>query len=224
MKHIRITLAALCLFATVAAPALDPKSILSGLTSSSSSSSSTTSSDKSSTLSNIVSTVSSLVGGSDMSYSNMVGTWKYSSPAVAFESDNLLQKAGGAAASTTIQNKLKSYYKTAGITSMTITFGSDNSFTAKIGKLSPQGTVEDLGNGKYRFNFKAFGTVSSGKLDATVQKTVTGMQITFDATKLLSLVSKISSVAGSNSQLSTLSSLLSSYDGLQIGVELKKSK
>ena len=37
---------------------------------------------------------------------DMTGTWTYSGSAVEFESDNLLMKAGGAAAATMAENKL----------------------------------------------------------------------------------------------------------------------
>ena len=37
---------------------------------------------------------------------DMTGTWTYSGSAIEFESDNLLQKAGGAAAASLAENKL----------------------------------------------------------------------------------------------------------------------
>lgn len=41
------------------------------------------------------------VGSSSLTIDKMAGTWNYKGPAVSFKSDNLLLKAGGAAASTT---------------------------------------------------------------------------------------------------------------------------
>ncbi len=37
----------------------------------------------------------------------MEGTWTYTGPAIEFESDNLLQKAGGSVAANAAENKLK---------------------------------------------------------------------------------------------------------------------
>ena len=45
----------------------------------------------------------------------MTGTWTYSGSAVEFESDNLLMKAGGAAAATMAENKLNEQLSKVGI-------------------------------------------------------------------------------------------------------------
>ena len=41
------------------------------------------------------------------SKNNLVGTWEYSEPAIVFESDNLLAKAGASIASSKIEDKLQ---------------------------------------------------------------------------------------------------------------------
>ena len=46
---------------------------------------------------------------------DMTGTWTYSGSAVEFESDNLLMKAGGAAAATMAENKLNEQLSKVGI-------------------------------------------------------------------------------------------------------------
>ena len=46
---------------------------------------------------------------------DMTGTWSYKSSAVEFESDNLLMKAGGAAAATMAENKLNEQLSKIGI-------------------------------------------------------------------------------------------------------------
>ena len=65
------------------------------------------------------------------------------------------------------------------------------------------------------------------KVNATVSKGLTGntMSLLFKADKLMSLAQTITGAVASkssNSGVSTASSLLSQYDGLQLGVELKK--
>ena len=47
------------------------------------------------------------VGSSSLTIEKMTGTWKYSGPAVSFKSDNLLLKAGGAAAATQVESNLE---------------------------------------------------------------------------------------------------------------------
>ena len=66
----------------------------------------------------------------------MTGTWTYSGSAVEFESDNLLMKAGGAAAATMAENKLNEQLSKVGIKEgqMSFTFNADSTFTSTVGK------------------------------------------------------------------------------------------
>lgn len=67
---------------------------------------------------------------------DMTGTWTYSGSAVEFESDNLLMKAGGAAAATMAENKLNEQLSKVGIKEgqMSFTFNADSTFTSTIKK------------------------------------------------------------------------------------------
>jgi hypothetical protein len=197
--------------AAVAAPSAnaDIKDILNKVSSSAKSSTSTTS-----TTSSTSSTLSSL--------SDLVGSWKYSAPAVTFKSENLLKKAGGSAVATELESKMEPYYNKAGLNNMTITFASDNTFKMTIKKATLSGTATKNSDGNYTFNFKALGKIKTGSMTAYITKSGSKVSLTFDATKLITLIEKISSVSG-NSSLKTLSSLLSSYDGLNIGFKLAKS-
>ncbi len=67
---------------------------------------------------------------------DMTGTWTYSGSAVEFESDNLLMKAGGAAAATMAENKLNEQLTKVGIKEgqMSFTFNADSTFTSTVGK------------------------------------------------------------------------------------------
>jgi hypothetical protein len=174
--------------------------------------------------------LSSLLGGvlsnvlstDKVSTDDMVGTWTYSSPAVKFESENLLLKAGGTAASTTVQNKLAKYYKTLGFTNMTLTVTSDKQFTLKSKRLSLSGTLEQGTNdGEIIFNFTALSTVPVGSYTANVSISGSTMSFTFDASKLMTLVNTVSTYAG-NSTLSTLNTLLQQYDGMKVGFTMNK--
>jgi hypothetical protein len=202
------------------------KSVLGALSSAASSTTTTSTSSSSSTTSGL----SSLLGGvlsnvlstDKVSTDDMVGTWTYSSPAVKFESENLLLKAGGTAASTTVQNKLAKYYKTLGFTSMTLTVTSDKQFTLKTKRLSLSGTLEQGTNdGEIIFNFTALGTVPVGSYTAHVSISGSTMSFTFDASKMMALINTVSTYAG-NSTLSTLNTLLQQYDGMKVGFTMKK--
>ena len=66
-----------------------------------------------------------VLGNDKITPADLVGSWKYSAPAVTFKSDNMLKKAGGAAASATIENKLKPYYTRAGVDHIVLTVNND---------------------------------------------------------------------------------------------------
>lgn len=67
---------------------------------------------------------------------DMTGTWSFTGSAIEFESDNLLQKAGGAVAATAAEKKLDEQLAKVGIRAgqMTFTFNADSTFCAKLGQ------------------------------------------------------------------------------------------
>lgn len=212
-----MALAAIMLLSTAnSAKSQDIRSILSGIGKSVGNKDS-----GSSGLGDVLNVVGALVGGK-VEYKDMVGVWSYSSPAISFQSDNVLQKAGGAAASTMLENKIKPYYQRAGLTNLKMEFKSDSTFVATAGKFKAQGKITSLGDGAFVFNFKAFGSVPSGKLNAYAEKSGSNLLLTFDASKLVNLASKIATLSG-NSTLKSASSLLNSYEGVNVGFEMKKT-
>lgn len=170
----------------------------------------------------------SLLSSDKIDINSLHGSWAYKAPAVTFKSDNLLKKAGGAAVSETIEGQLASYYSKFGMTSLTLVVNDDNTFEMKIKKITLKGTIQPAtgsnSQANFVFSFKAAGKISLGKMDTYVQRSATGtMSIMFDISKLISLVSKVSAVTNISS-VKTLSNVLSSYDGLCAGFELKKTK
>lgn len=184
-------------------------------------------SSKSTALSGLQGLVEGLISKSDLTEDDLVGDWKYSAPAVAFQSDNLLQKAGGAAAAGVIEQKLAPYYAKVGIDRLTATFNADKTFKFKINRVTLTGTFEkdtDSETGDFIFTFKAAGKLPLGKFKAHVEKTGNSkLTITFDASKLISLVNAIASVSG-QSTLKTVATMLNSYEGLNCGFELGKQQ
>lgn len=167
------------------------------------------------------SVISNVLGNDKISPADIVGTWKYSAPAVSFKSDNMLKKAGGAAAAATVESKLEPYYKTAGFNKMVLTVEADSTFTMKLAYGSLKGTLSKSSeDGFMTFHFKAM-KMNVGTMDAAVSKAGNTLNITFDISKLMSLINTVSKVAG-NSTISGLNKLLQSYDGMQAGFRLIK--
>ena len=188
--------------------------------SASSSSQADTTSDKG--LGSLGSLLGNILGTGNIEVKDLVGTWDYSSPAVTFKSDNLLKKAGEAAASTVIEQKLKEYYKKAGIDGMTLTIEADSTFTMKLKRITVSGTIEKTADGNFQFNFRIGKKIPIGSMAAYISKAGNTVDITFDVSKLIVLVDKIATFSG-NSTLTGISKLLNSYDGLCAGFTLRKS-
>lgn len=153
---------------------------------------------------------------------DIVGTWSYSAPAVSFKSDNFLKKAGGVAAATAIESKLKPYYSSAGIDKTVLTVNNDKSFAMKVGKTTLKGTLQkDTANNMFVFNFSILG-FNAFSSSAFVAKSATGtIAITFDVSKLEKIVTAVATFSG-NSTAQSVASLLSSYDGIRAGFRMKK--
>lgn len=182
----------------------------------------------SSTTEKLAGLAGALLSSDKISIESLHGSWAYKAPAVTFKSDNLLKKAGGAAVSETIEGKLASYYSKLGFTQMTLVVNEDNTFEMKIKKMTLKGTITEVtdknSKANFVFSFKAAGKVSIGKLDTYVQKSALGtLSIMFDVSKLISLVEKVSTLTNLSSA-KTLSSALSSYDGMCAGFEMSKTK
>lgn len=181
----------------------------------------TTTSTSSSTTSVLGNLLSGLLSGSStLSTSDLTGTWNYQGTACAFESENLLAKAGGAVAATKIESELNSQLSKVGIKegSCSFTFNSDNTYTATIAGRTISGNYTlDSANKKIKLTYLA----GLGSTTPRITKSGSKINLLFESDKLLTLL-KGASALSSNSTLSTVSSLLDNYDGLYIGLELSK--
>lgn len=157
---------------------------------------------------------------SNFDVKELVGTWKYVSPAVSMAGDNTLANIGGVAASTAIEDKLANYYNKAGIQNAKLTVNDDLSFSWSLGKVTLTGKIEKEGE-KLAFNFSAFNKIKIGKVNCKATKSGSTIELTFDTSKLLALAQQISAIS-SNSTFKTLSSALSSYKDLYVGMKMKK--
>lgn len=218
----RILLGLLVLLTTAAIQAQSLGDILGGLGSKASSSDTTSTGSQSGLGGALGSVLGTLTASNKFSPESMVGTWNYSSPAVGFASDNVLKKVGGAAAASALEQKLQPYYQKAGLESVSLTVNDDLSFTMKIKAISLNGTISKDADNNLVFNFQAFKKIKLGSLKTIATKSGDTLTVVFDATGLMKVLNAISSVAKLQS-LSTLNSLLQSYDGLYIGFKMKKS-
>lgn len=149
---------------------------------------------------------------------NIVGVWEYSEPAIVFDSNNLLAKAGASFASSKLEDKLQEQLSRFGINpgSLTINFKNDGSFTETFNGKSLSGKWEIIDS-------KLYLTFGTKKIYVSTQLESNKLMFVTDATKLLELVKTISSKA-TNSNFQTISSLLQSVDGMQVGLTLVKKQ
>lgn len=167
-----------------------------------------------------VSKVVSAVAGDKIKDYNIVGKWTYDGSAVELKSSNILKNAGGKLATSTIENNLDKQFSKAGINkgSATFNFQNDSTFTVTLKNKTQQGTYSiDKTNNKLNLTFLGKATMSGN-----ITKTNNQMILTFDADKLVNIISYMSKVSN-NSNLNTISSLLSSYDDVRTGFTLTKT-
>lgn len=153
------------------------------------------------------------------------GSWRYASPDCKFTSDNLLAKAGGEVASKKVEEKMTDILDKLGFTEgCTYTFNEDGTYTSTVKGRTTSGTYTyDSETNELQLKTKL-----GLKFNATVSHNVLEpkkMSLLFKADKVMSLIQTIGGALGSNSSnsvLSTASSLLNEYDGLQLGFALEK--
>ena len=179
-------------------------------------------------LGNLGKVVSSAIGGeagsiisskNNVSKENIVGTWTYKQPSISFESNDLLKQAGGQLTSAAIEKKLAEQFTKVGITAgkFLVTFGNDNTFsTVKNGAVTTSGTYV-LNGSKITFSYLE----GSAKITGYAQMKNGLLSISFDSSKVLDVMSKMSKYSA-NTTLSTISSLAGSFNGMKTGVALAK--
>ncbi len=169
--------------------------------------------------------VSSVTGGQSVTVSNLQGTWTYVDPAVQLGSDNTLKQIAGAAATTELEKNLKEQCAKVGIVEgvFNYTFNADSTFTSALKKGSLKGTYSvNEADKTITFTYTA-GTSNRTIYALTASTVLAGDNLTllFNADKLLTFLTKVTSLSGNNT-LQSLSQLANQYDGLMLGFDLKK--
>lgn len=158
--------------------------------------------------------LSGILGGKT-TQQTIVGTWTYNAPSVKFESENVLSKIGGSVVSSKIENAMSTQLGKIGMKQgvSSITFDNAGNFTMALGSKSYNGTYTYDTTSNVMTLKGAFGLTS---LNATVTVMGNTLYMLFDANKLLSIATKVGSVN------STLSGLLSNYNGIKLGWTMTK--
>lgn len=157
-----------------------------------------------------------------LSQKALVGTWTYSSPACKFTSESYLAQAGGAVAAATVEDKLAQAFSGIGILpgQCTFTFAENGSCVIAFGSRQI--------SGNYTLNpetrdLTITSTTGLIKLNAKVYYSIGQLTVLFDAGKLLTVAKAVATFTGKGSStIGALSGVLDSYEGMQVGMNLKK--
>jgi len=161
--------------------------------------------------------LSSVIGLDKPSLSQLIGTWSYVRPGVAFTSENLLAKAGGEVTATEVKNKLATYYNQVGISSSNtkIVLNQDMTFSATIAGRTFSGSYTyDQDNSKLTLKSTFL------SIPCYVKRGSSGTSFLFESKKLLTLLQTVATISG-NSNLQAIGSLSKNYDGIRLGFEMK---
>lgn len=160
--------------------------------------------------------LTSVLGGERPSAEQVIGTWKYAQPGVAFTSDNLLAKAGGEVAASQIKEKLSTYYSSIGVKASNtyLTFNQDLTFSGKIAGKSLSGTyVYDPNTAQITLKTLLF------SVNAYLKRSATGMAVLFESKKLLTILQTIAKISG-NGTLQSIGDISTNYDGVRLGFDM----
>jgi len=168
-------------------------------------------------ISKAVDTVKEVTGTAKIA--DITGTWSYSGSAVSFDSDNLLNKAGGTVAASTVESKLDTQLAKVGIKAgaTSFTFNEDGTFTSVLGKRTVKGTYT-YDSSASTINLKFSGLVG---MDAAVSGSSNTMSLLFDADKLLQFITFLGNKVN-NTTIKSITALAESYDGMKLGMEMKR--
>ena len=147
------------------------------------------------------------------------GDWKYNAPSVGVSGKNLLAGIAKPIAKGKLKKKLKNAYKKIGLDKARpqFVFNVDGTCSMKLMGASVKGTY-NYNPTTEKITFKWHGVPMNASLKRDGKKK---LQLTFDADKLLKLMSLLGRFSDS-STIKALSTLLDNYEDVMLGFELKK--
>ena len=164
--------------------------------------------------------IKSAVGDKATTEFSLIGAWEYVAADCQLKGDNILTNLGSEVATAEVEKKISSIYSMAGLNTLRFTFNSDKTCTYSVNGRVVKGTYEFDSEAKtVTIKSSLFGA----KIKANVVILGSNMSFMFDADKILSVVKTITGAASKlNASASTINSLISQFDGLRVGFELKK--
>jgi hypothetical protein len=168
--------------------------------------------------------ITSITGGKTLSVESLVGTWTYTAPAVALESDDVLSNVAGSVATTQMEKKLQTYCTKAGMIQgvSKFTFNKDSTFTSEMKGKTLKGLYSfDAKNKTVSLSYGQIGRYKMNTLVANAVLTDNQLKLVFNSTKVLNFLSTVAKYS-SNTTLQTISQLSKQYKGMKMGFEFKK--
>ena len=146
------------------------------------------------------------------------GEWKYNGPSVGMSGRNMLSGIAKPIAKSKLKKKLKNAFKQIGLDKARpqFEFDADGSCSVKMFGMGLKGTY-NYNPTTEKISFKWHGVPLSANLRRDGKK----LHLTFDADKLLKLMSLMGRFSDS-SAIKALSTLLDNYEDVMVGFELKK--
>lgn len=163
--------------------------------------------------------IGALIGTAPLTQADLVGTWRYSEPAVVFESENLLTNAGGAVAAANVEKKMATQLQRVGFAAgkASVTFNKDYTYTCIVNGQKVSGTYE-IKNNTIILKTQGFTAVkANGKL------TGKQLQLSFQTNTLLNGMNALAKVAGQyDASIKSIAALASNVKGMQMGMRFAK--
>lgn len=161
-----------------------------------------------------------LLGTNKVTEKTLVGTWQYQGIDCVFESENFLSKAGGELAAATIEGKIDQQLQRLGIKPGTcsFTFNADHTWRGSLGGKNLSGQwVLDEQNKQIQMTY----LMGLASLTPKVAYNNGTLSLLFESSKLLTLAQGVGALTN-NSTATALSGLIKNYNGMYIGLQLKK--
>ena len=173
-------------------------------------------------LKNAATTAVDKVTGGKLTAATIYGTWRYAEPGIKLSSnDNALSDIAASAATTSIQQKMATNYEKVGIKpgACSFVFKEDGTFTSTFGQRTSGGTFTFNAESNQLVLKYETGLLKLGAINAFAYMSGGDLQILFPMDNLLKVLTSLGSASGT---LSTITSLLKSYDSIKIGFEFSK--
>ena len=164
--------------------------------------------------------VGNLLGTAEVTEKTLVGTWSYSQPCVAFESENVLATLGSSVVSTKVEKTMQNGLTKVGFTSgkVVMTLNED-----KTGTIQYNGKPVNINWAVEGTNLKLTFPIVNKGVTMNVKQTGGELQVAMKSDKLLTLLNAITEKAGTvNSSLGTLNTLTKNVKGMYMGLKFTK--